>query len=212
MAKDVRTPVFTRKKPVQKRSVRMVETILEAAARILEKDGFDGLTTNAIAERAGISIGSLYEYFPNKEAILVAMARNMLAEDEVVMAKAIEAALAVPGSDVVRSTVQALVTLFERKREVRRVIMFVHVRLGLAEEQILPVQAIGGLVERLQGTIFGAPASLVDPVKIFVLVRAVLGVVRSAFIERSPLLSSDALEEELVTLIRLYASRFGASG
>lgn len=192
--------------------MRLVETILEAAARILEKDGFDGLTTNAIAERAGISIGSLYEYFPNKEAILVAMARNMLAEDEVVMAKAIEAALAVPGSDVVRSAVQALVTLFERKREVRRVIMFVHVRLGLAEEQILPVQAIGGLVERLQGAIFGAPASPVDPVKIFVLVRAVLGVVRSAFIERSPLLSSDALEEELVTLIRLYASRFGASG
>lgn len=189
----------------------MVETILEAAARILEKDGFYGLTTNAIAERAGISIGSLYEYFPNKEAILVAMARNMLAEDEVVMAKAIESALAVPGSDVVRAAVQALVRLFERKREVRRVIMFVHVRLGLAEEQILPVQAIGGLVERLQSAIFGVPASPVDPVKIFVLVRAVLGVVRSAFIERSPLLSSNALEEELVTLIRLYASRFGAS-
>lgn len=211
MAKDLKTPVFTRKKPIQQRSVRMVETILEAAARILEKDGFDGLTTNAIAERAGISIGSLYEYFPNKEAILVAMARDMLAEDEAAMAKAIEAALAVPGNDVVRSAVQALVELFESKREVRRMIMYVHVRLGLAEEQILPVQAIAGLVERLQGAIFGDSAAPVDPVKIFVLVRAVLGVVRSAFVERSPLLSSVALEEELVMLIRLYSSRFVAS-
>ncbi len=211
MAKDVKSPVFTRKKPVQQRSVRMVETILEAATRILEKDGFEGLTTNAIADRAGISIGSLYEYFPNKEAILVEMARNMLIEDEVFMAKAIEAAVAEPGNDVVRYAVRALVELFEHKREVRRVIMYVHVRLGLAEEQILPVEAIAGLVARLQGAIFGVPAAPVDPVKIFVLVRAVLGVVRSAFIERSPLLTSDALEEELVMLIRLYASRFGAS-
>lgn len=175
----------------------MVETILEAAARILEKDGFDGLTTNAIAGKAGISIGSLYEYFPNKEAILVAMARNILTEDEAVMAKAIEAALAVPGNDVVRSVVRALIGLFERKRDVRRMIMYVHVRLGLAEEQILPVQAIAGMVERLQGAIFGVPAAPVDPVKIFVLVRAVLGVVRSAFIEKSPLLTSDALRKSL---------------
>lgn len=212
MAKDVKSPVFTRKKPVQQRSVRMVNTILEAAARILEKGGFDGLTTNAIAERAGISIGSLYEYFPNKEAILVEMARNMLIEDEVFMAKAIEAAVAEPGSDVVRSAVRALIGLFESKRDVRRAIMYVHVRLGLAEEQILPVQAIGDLVERLQSRIFGVPATSIDPVKIFVLVRAVLGVVRSAFVEKSPLLTSDALEEELLMLIRLYASRLGVSG
>ncbi|NBB46667.1 TetR family transcriptional regulator [Rhizobium sp. CRIBSB] len=209
MAKDVKPSVFARKKPVQQRSLRMVETILEAAARILEKDGFEGLTTNAIAERAGISIGSLYEYFPNKEAILVAMARNMLTEDEVIMAKAIKSALASPGSDVVRSAVRALVGLYKDKQDVRRVIMNVHGTLGLAEEQILPVHAVAGLVEQLQGAIFGTPAAPADPVKIFVLVRAVLGVVRSAFNERSPLLTSDALEEELVMLIRLYASRFG---
>lgn len=44
--------------------------IVEAAARILERDGFEGFNTNAVAEKAGVSIGSLYQYFPSKNALL----------------------------------------------------------------------------------------------------------------------------------------------
>jgi AcrR family transcriptional regulator len=62
-----------RKLPVQARSVASVAAILEAAAHILERDGFGGYTTNAIAMRAGVSIGSLYQYFPNKDAVTVAL-------------------------------------------------------------------------------------------------------------------------------------------
>ena len=46
---------------------------MEAAARILEERGLEGYTTNAVAERAGFSIGSLYQYFPNKDAITIAL-------------------------------------------------------------------------------------------------------------------------------------------
>jgi AcrR family transcriptional regulator len=62
-----------RKAPVQARSAATVEAILEAAAHILESEGFDGYTTNAIAKRAGVSIGSLYQYFPNKDAVTAAL-------------------------------------------------------------------------------------------------------------------------------------------
>ncbi|MEO1964805.1 TetR/AcrR family transcriptional regulator [Hyphomonas sp.] len=62
-----------RKAPVQARSAATVEAILEAAAQILESEGFDGYTTNAIAKRAGVSIGSLYQYFPNKDAVTAAL-------------------------------------------------------------------------------------------------------------------------------------------
>jgi len=62
-----------RKSPVQARSAATVEAILEAAARILESEGLDGYTTNAIAKRAGVSVGSLYQYFPNKDAITAAL-------------------------------------------------------------------------------------------------------------------------------------------
>lgn len=62
-----------RKTARQERATKTVEAILEAAARILEAAGFDGYTTNAIAHRAGVSIGSLYQYFPNKDAITLAL-------------------------------------------------------------------------------------------------------------------------------------------
>jgi AcrR family transcriptional regulator len=65
--------VTPRKTPRQKRSSDTVAIIVEAAARILERDGFEGFNTNAIAEKAGVSIGSLYQYFPSKNALLSAL-------------------------------------------------------------------------------------------------------------------------------------------
>lgn len=65
-----------RKRPRQARSVATFEAILEAAARILESLGFAGFKTNAVAERAGVSIGSLYQYFPSKDALIVELIRR----------------------------------------------------------------------------------------------------------------------------------------
>ena len=62
-----------RKRPSQSRSRFTVGQIVEAAARVFEERGYAGATTNRIAERAGVSIGSLYQYFPNKEAILAVL-------------------------------------------------------------------------------------------------------------------------------------------
>jgi len=62
-----------RKQPAQRRAAETFDAILEAAAHILERDGLTGYSTNAIAERAGASIGSLYQYFPNKDAITRAL-------------------------------------------------------------------------------------------------------------------------------------------
>lgn len=59
-----------RKEPKQKRSKILVDAVAEAATRILPKVGVSGATTNRIAEMAGVSIGSLYQYFPTKESIL----------------------------------------------------------------------------------------------------------------------------------------------
>ncbi len=69
-------PLRLRKQATQARSARTVENILEAAARILEGLGFEGYTTNAIAAKAGVSIGSLYQYFPNKDAITIALIKR----------------------------------------------------------------------------------------------------------------------------------------
>ena len=65
-----------RKIPRQARSQETVSVILEASARILESDGLRGFNTNAIATKAGVSIGSLYQYFPNKDTIVLALISN----------------------------------------------------------------------------------------------------------------------------------------
>lgn len=65
--------VKARKSPVQARSAETLRSIVEAAARILETDGLEGYTTNAVAKRAGVSVGSLYQYFPGKDALTAAL-------------------------------------------------------------------------------------------------------------------------------------------
>jgi AcrR family transcriptional regulator len=77
-----------RKTPQQSRSVATVEAIYDATIQVLLKKGADRLTTVHVAERAGVSVGTLYQYFPNKQALLFAvLERHML-----LVAKAVEAA------------------------------------------------------------------------------------------------------------------------
>lgn len=67
------SPLKPRKAPKQSRSAYTVDVILEGAAHILESGGMEEYTTNRIAERAGVSIGSLYQYFPSKDAVTIAL-------------------------------------------------------------------------------------------------------------------------------------------
>lgn len=62
--------ISTRKQPKQARSSQLVSAILEAAVQVLAKEGAQRFTTARVAEKAGVSVGSLYQYFPNKAAIL----------------------------------------------------------------------------------------------------------------------------------------------
>lgn len=70
MAKRKNLSTSPRKQPKQERSARLVAAILEAAVRVLTRDGAAGFTTIRVAEQAGVSVGSLYQYFPNKQSIL----------------------------------------------------------------------------------------------------------------------------------------------
>ena len=71
-----------RKQPIQRRSRATVDELLLAAAQVFEALGYAAATTNRIAQRAGSSIGTLYQYFPSKEAIAVALLERHLAETD----------------------------------------------------------------------------------------------------------------------------------
>jgi AcrR family transcriptional regulator len=68
-----------RKLPRQARSWASFDAILDGCARVLERGGYESLTTNGVAEAAGVGIGTLYDFFPNREAIVVALAEQRLA-------------------------------------------------------------------------------------------------------------------------------------
>jgi AcrR family transcriptional regulator len=62
--------ISSRRKPKQARSAELVNAILQAAIQVLAREGAQRFTTTRVAERAGVSVGSVYQYFPNKAAIL----------------------------------------------------------------------------------------------------------------------------------------------
>lgn len=92
-----------RKSPRQKRAAVTFDAIVEAAAHILRDEGTTALTTNAVAERAGVSIGSLYQYFPNKQAIVRALIAREFKLAEAIRPAAIDSNA--PAAEVVRSIV-----------------------------------------------------------------------------------------------------------
>jgi AcrR family transcriptional regulator len=69
-----------RKKPQQRRSRVTIDTIFEATIQVLLAQGLDGVTTIQIADRAGVSVGSLYQYFPNKGALLAAVVKRHVSQ------------------------------------------------------------------------------------------------------------------------------------
>ncbi len=79
-----------RKKPSQKRSLERVNNILNACAALMAEIGPDGVNTNTIAERADIPVSSLYQYFPNKHAVLIELMRQELREIDQVTARVVE--------------------------------------------------------------------------------------------------------------------------
>lgn len=116
-------PTTPRKQPSQERSRVTVEAILDAAAQVLEEHGYPGGTTNRIAARAGVSIGSLYEYFPNKDAVVVALAeRELDAEREEILALLGAAPVREGLSSLLRRFVETVVSFHAKRPALHRIL------------------------------------------------------------------------------------------
>jgi len=96
-----------RKQASQQRSRATVDALIEATARILVREGFDAASTNRIAEQAGVSVGSLYQYFPGKEALVAAVIDRHHRE----LMQLVRGALAEVASDPIEEAVRKLVAV-----------------------------------------------------------------------------------------------------
>lgn len=187
--------------PRQQRSLATVDVILEAAAQVLELAGENGFNTNAIADRAGVGIGSIYRYFPDKHAILVEMGRREMAR---VGAQIRTDPGAKPGSLAPdRQAIRAFLRAFGERTRARRVVVLALLgQLSAEELQTAFARAEAGMASR--------SAAPLDRIQLFVLSRALLGAMRAAVLEDADFLLSQQFEDELVLLSRTYAG--AASG
>jgi AcrR family transcriptional regulator len=184
-----------RKIPRQQRAQQSVDVILEAAAQVLEATGEAGFNTNAVAERAGVSIGTLYRYFLDKRSILQALAlRETEAHRQAVMA-VLEGGS--PGVARDRAIIRAFMQAFAGRSQARRIAvsaLLAHADHGELAAKFAAVE--GGMADAK-----GRPLTRVQA---FVLSRAVQGAMRAAVLEGVDFLQSQEFEDELVRLGRAY--------
>jgi AcrR family transcriptional regulator len=114
----------SRRKPVQSRSLATVEAIIEAAAQVFARCGYAAGTTNRIAERAGVSIGTLYQYFPNKDAILIALVEHHVQEGERLLRSLLRELVERPPplAEMLERTLSALLELHRHEPRLHRVL------------------------------------------------------------------------------------------
>jgi AcrR family transcriptional regulator len=124
LAQNPRPDWGARRTPTQSRARETVDVILQAAGEVFSKRGYAAGTTNRIAERAGVSVGTFYQYFPNKDAVLVALVeRHVEAGMRSVEALLAEAAAAPEDlRALLRSFVTAMVTLHGHEPDLHRVL------------------------------------------------------------------------------------------
>jgi AcrR family transcriptional regulator len=183
------------------------ETLLDTATEMLHADGEAGFTTNRVAERAGFSIGTLYQYFPDKNAIVAALAERERAAIERAMAVAIERANPAALNEVIRVVVRTAIGAFGRRRYVRKFVILQMLRMNLAVGMMQSIDQIGLTVVRAIQARCGEQVRPLSETAAFVFTRAIMGAIRGAVLDDRPILESMELEDELVRMALRFLER-----
>ncbi|MCY1014542.1 TetR/AcrR family transcriptional regulator [Pyxidicoccus sp. MSG2] len=200
-----RSPTPTRRKqPRQSRAQATCDAILTATARILIRDGYEATNTNRIAQEAGVSIGSLYQYYPNKEALVMAVLEQhgarWLAEFEAGLNESASAPLTV----AVRAIIQQILTL---KR--------LHPQLDPLRYGLLPHLRPLGYVDTFEQQLFRLVRAFLAPrledirpreldMAVFIVVHTLEALCHAAGVDRPDYLTNHAFPEELCALVLGY--------
>lgn len=200
--KTLETAQAMRKQPVQDRAQRTIDTIFDATAQIVDEQGEASLTTNKIAERAGFSVGTLYQYFPTKEAILLALIhrgrRQMMDEMQAALMKSVAEGAA--PETIIRERIRMLVEAFGSGGAFKRSMIRLAWRMDHHENIMQAMREGAEHIAIALAQVESAELRVPDVAGVFVLTRAVMGVIRSASLEESPLLGTRQFEDELVRL------------
>jgi AcrR family transcriptional regulator len=196
-----------RKQARQARARATVEAILEATAHILVERGYAGLTTNHVAARAGVSIGSVYQYFPSKEAIVAALVDRHLERMWVLVGSELARSVEEPFPAATRRIISALIRANQVDAPLQRAVLDLIPTLERAGE----IRDIDRQIESLLCTALEARGREVEVsdarLCAFVCVQSVKAVTLCALLER-PEFSAERLADELARMVVRYAGRY----
>jgi AcrR family transcriptional regulator len=195
-----------RRQPSQARAQQTMQTLFKAAAQILDKEGEGGLTTNKVAAAAGFSIGTLYQYFPSKEVLVRAMAargQEMVLQE---LGRYLSELETLPhvrdldGRELLGQAIRILVRGFATGKGLSQSLIRLCWTLEKPDETASAVRQVADRLAIFFERIGHPALQTPSPAQLFVLTRSVIGTLRSASLEKSPLLGSPAFEEALVQM------------
>ena len=193
-----------RKRPRQERSKVTVDTILAATARVLVKKGFDGLTTNAVASAAGVSIGSLYQYFPSKEALVAALIEQHIEEMQQALFSEMTRVAQLPMAQAVRALIELTIRAHSIEPELHRVLTEQVPRVGrlarLAEADSICRRMVAGILSLRKDEL-----AITDPdTAAFILVASIEAITHRAALFAPERLRDPRLVDESVAMVTRY--------
>ncbi|MDO6415034.1 TetR/AcrR family transcriptional regulator [Sphingomonas sp. BIUV-7] len=185
--------------PQQERARQKIELILEAAIRLLSKDRA-ALTTNAVAETAGVSIGTLYQYFADKDAILDALADRETARLSQRIRSAIQGPTGLPLAEQIALIIEAVTSSYGGRRHVYRLVM--EHSLARGGGRIAPlIEQLVTLLTAEDGTATTESGLSTRHADAFVLTNAFAGVMRAMILWQDA--ASPPREQIQASLVRL---------
>ena len=203
MPVDAMVALEPRKTPVQARSTATVEAIYEATIQVLLSHGIERLTTTRVAERAGVSVGTLYQYYPNKQSLLFAVLENHLDKVMARVEATCERARHKPLAEMMREMVEAFVDAKMERADISVALYQVSADVGGTALLKRVNQRSRKAVEAMLGT---APDIMSPPDKfaIDIMLSATAGAMRSLLEARLPLATVGKAREQLVLLCQSY--------
>ena len=196
--------LLPRKTPRQQRSRATVEALLEATTDILIREGYTKLTTNRIAERAGVNIASLYQYFPGKEAIIAELRRRHGADQRAALRQVLAEHTAGELESTIRTLVSVGVAGHASPPRLHRV--FTEEIPALGYKDIASIDE--PIFEAMRRFLQQADVDVRDmDLALWTIATASGAVLHRAAIERPEDLSNGVITEELVTLLCRYLRR-----
>lgn len=195
-----------RKLPKQARSREMVETILTATTRVLVREGYEGLTTNRVAQVAGVSVGSLYQYFPNRALLLATLMEHHLGEMKAVFDEKFRELADVELEDAMRTLIEAAVEAHAVSPELHRAFVEQVPQVGdpgmVREVESRIEEGLRVYLESREEEI--APEDL--RLASFLVFKTVESAVHAAVLDRPDYLDNGRLIDELTALVLGYLS------